>query len=73
MKGYLLGKSLDINEQTTGILDVFIFVMGVVGIPSLYRNGEFCGGEIMLPDEVSAYAGDVCTAIDQCLDIDNFY
>ena len=73
VEGYFLGKSLDVNEQITGILDVSIFVMGVVSIPSSYRNGEFCGGKVMLLDKVSVYAGDVCTTIDQCLDINDFH
>ena len=73
MEGYFLGKSLDIDEQITSILNVSIFVMRVAGIPSSYRNREFHGGEIMLLDEVSVYAGDVCTAINQCSGIDNFH
>ena len=64
MEGYFLGKSLDIDKQITGVLDVFIFVMGVVGISSSYRNGEFHGGEVMLLDKVWVYAEDVCTTID---------
>ena len=73
MEGYFLGESLDINEQITGISDVFIFVMEVVGIPGLYGNREFCGGEVMLFDEVLIYARNVCTTINQCLGIDNFH
>ena len=64
MKGYFLGESLDINEQITGVSDVSIFVVGVVGISSSYRNSEFHGGEVVLLDEVSVYAGHVCTTID---------
>ena len=64
MEGYFLGKSLDIDEQITGVSDVSIFVVRVVSISSSYRNSEFHGGKVVLLDEVSVYAGDVCTAID---------
>ena len=48
MKGYFLGESLDINEQITGVLDVSIFVVGVVGISGSYRDGEFHSVTIFL-------------------------
>ena len=73
MKGYFLGKSLDIDEQITGISDVSIFVMGVIGITGLYGDGEFHGGEVMLFDKVLINAGDVCTTINQCSGIDDFH
>ena len=73
MEGYFLSKPLDINEQITGILDVPIFVVGVVNISGLYRDGKFCSGEVVLFNKVSVYAGNVCTAINQCLGIDNFH
>ena len=63
MEGYFLGESLDIDEQIAGVLDVSIFVVGVAGISSLYRNGEFHGGKVVLLDKVSVYAGNVCTTI----------
>ena len=73
MEDYFLGKSLDIDEQITGVLEVFIFVVGVVGISGLYRNSEFYGGEVILLDEVSVYARHICTAIDQCSSINDFH
>ena len=73
MEGYFLGESLDINEQITGLLDVSIFVVGVVSISGSYRDSEFCSGEVVLLDKVLVYAGNVCTAINQCSDIDDFY
>ena len=47
--------------------------MGVVGIPGSYRDREFCGGEVVLFDEVLIYAGDICLTINQCSDIDDFH
>ena len=73
MEGYFLGEFLDINEQITGVSDVSIFVVGVVGISGLYRDGEFHSGEVVLLDKVSVYAGNVCTTINQCLDINDFH
>ena len=73
MEGYFLGESLDINEQITGLLDVSIFVVGVVSISGSYRDSEFCSGEVVLLDEVLVYVGNVCTTINQCLDIDDFH
>ena len=64
---------MDIDEQITGVPNVSIFVMEVVSIPGLYRDSEFCSGEVVLFNEISVYARDICAAINQCSDIDNFH
>ena len=64
---------MDIDEQVTGILNISVFVVGVVSISGSYRDGKFHSGEVVLLDEVLVYAENVCTAIDQCLSIDNFH
>ena len=73
MEGYFLGKSLNIDEQITGISNVSIFVVGVVGISGSYRDSGFHSGKVVLLDKVSVYAGNVCTTINQCSGIDNFH
>ena len=73
MEGYFLGEPSDINKQITGVSDVSIFVVEVVSISDSYRNSEFCGGEVVLLDEVSVYARDICATIDQCLSINDFH
>ena len=73
MEGYFLSKPLDINEQITGILDVPIFVVGVVNISGLYRDGKFCSGEVVLLDKVSVDARDICTSINQCSGVNDFH
>ena len=47
--------------------------MGVVSIPGLNRDSEFCGGEVVFLDKVSVYARDVCTAINQHSSVNNFH
>ena len=64
MEGYFLDESLDVEEQITSVSDITIFVVGVVSVPSLYWDGEFLSGEIVLLDEVSIDTGNVRAAVD---------
>ena len=47
--------------------------MGMVSISGLYGDRKFHGGEVVFSDEVLIYAGNVCTTVDQCSDVDNFH
>ena len=64
MEGYFLDESLDVEEQVTSVSDITIFVVGVVSVPSLYGDGEFLSGEIVLLDEVLIDIGNVHAAVD---------
>ena len=64
MKGYFLGESLDVKEQITSVSDITILVVGVVGVPGAYGDGEFLSGKIVLLDEMSIDTGNVRTAVD---------
>ena len=47
--------------------------MGMIDNSGLYRDGKFHGGEIVLLDKVSVNARDICTAINQCLGVNDFH
>ena len=47
--------------------------MEMIGISGSYGDGKFHGWEAVLFDEVLVYAGDVCTAINQCSGVDDFH
>ena len=64
MEGYFLDESLDVEEQITSVSDITIFVVGVVGVPSSYGDGEFFSGEIILLDKVSINTGNIRAAVD---------
>ena len=73
MEGYFLGKSLDVDEQITSVSDVSTLVIGVVSISGSYRDGEFLSREVVFLNEVSINTGNVCAAVDQCSDSDDFH
>ena len=64
MEGYFLSESLDDEEQITSISDITIFVVGVVGVPGSYGDGEFLSGEIVLLNEMSIDTRNVRAAVD---------
>ena len=73
MECNFLNEFFNIEEQITGILNVSIFIMGMIDNSGLYRDGKFHGGEIVLLDKVSVNARDICTAINQCLGVNDFH
>ena len=73
MESYFLGESLDVDEQITSVPDVTTFVIGVVSISGSYGDGEFHSREVVFLDKVLIDAGNVRTAINQHLDINDFH
>ena len=47
--------------------------MGGVSISGSYGDRKFRSGEVVFSNEMLVYAGDVCSTIDQCLDINDFH
>ena len=73
MESYFLGESLDVDEQITSVPDVTTFVIGVVSVSGSYGDGKFHSREVVFLNKVLINTGNVCTAINQCLGIDNFH
>ena len=67
-----LGDPFDVHVQGTGIADGTCFVHGLIDILNNDKGCKFLSGELVFPDELPIYAGDVCIRVYQCREVDDF-
>ena len=52
MKCNFPNQSFNVEEQIAGVSNIPIFIMGMISISGLYRDGKFHSGEVVLLDKV---------------------